>query len=635
MSEFAVTEDHLLLAARQHLRARRWREADTLATGWLAKNSRSVLACALRGLVCLGGGQLEAARGLIETAASAGPDQAFACLALARLYLAEEKSVEAETALRRTLALAPREVEAACLLAFLRSRAGDAPGAERLLRQALAAAPQDTTVCCALAELLIAGGQTAEAAQLLDRALAGDAQAPTVWLLRAQLLARRADFAAAADCIEHALLAEPENPHYLVELARMQLCAGLSAPGSGAGRQLLAAEQAIRRALVLLPRAPQALLLLGGVLRAQGRFGEAVATLAEAIRANPEASPAVGEMALTQYEAGNPAAACLAAQRAATLSPGDPAMQILLVQMAMAAGRPAEAHAAQERADRLLRPAAGRRTAPLAPPSPGENTLLLVEHELPSAIFYARYLPALAAQGWQVRLALPARGKSLFATLPGVAEVIDIAEAGDLSTAEPLSRLPVLAGGADLETPWNGPYLFADAQRLAALRGRFAVMPGRRIGVNLGELSDSALAGSIAGLLKAAGAHAVLFGAAALASGHWRELGHEMAEVAEMADAAVWIQAVDEVITLTSPLAHLCGALGSPCHVLLPVDHETLWGAQAETTPWYPAMRLYRETRAMGWHGALAELTESVMCEDVKPATPPPRGEERPVREHG
>ena len=32
MSEFAVTEDHLLLAARQHLRARRWREADTLAT---------------------------------------------------------------------------------------------------------------------------------------------------------------------------------------------------------------------------------------------------------------------------------------------------------------------------------------------------------------------------------------------------------------------------------------------------------------------------------------------------------------------------------------------------------------------------------------------------------------------------
>lgn len=615
MSEFAVTEGAMLLAARQHLRARRWQDADTLARGWLKRDPRSFIATTIRGLVCLGSERLEAARELIETAVSAGPDNAFSCLALAQLYLVQDKSAEAATALRRALALNPQETEAACLLAMLQARAGDAEGAEGLLRLALSAAPLDSIVRCALAELLMLRGQNSKAARLLDDTLATEPHEPTLWLMRAKLHVPQANFIAACDCVERALLIAPENPHYLLELARMHLLAGYFDSAADSKTEFAAAEAAVRQALVLQPRAPQLSSLLGSVLRAQGRFSEAVSSLGEVIRANPEAAAPIVEMALTQHEAGNKEAACLAAQRAVTLAPEDPATHALLVNMMMAAGRPAAAYAAQEQVDRLLRPAAHRLDAPLASPDADGNVLLFAEEDLQSAIFFARYLPMLAARGWQARLALPALSTKLFSGLAGVLDVVDIAAPNDLSSAEPLSRLPVLIGGEAQNTVWNGPYLFPDAQRVAALRSRFSARPARRIGVNLGELSDSALALSIAGLLKQAGAQAVLFGS--IASAHWDDVAHELAEVAALDDAAVWIQALDGVITLSSPLAHLCGALGIPCHILLPIGCGALWGTRDATIPWYPEARLYRKTRDGDWDEAMAELAKALVCDEL------------------
>ena len=61
-------------------------------------------------------------------------------------------------------------------------------------------------------------------------------------------------------------------------------------------------------------------------------------------------------------------------------------------------------------------------------------------------------------------------------------------------------------------------------------------------------------------------------------------------------------------------MAHLAGALGTPCWLLLP-DHMADWRWQSERndSPWYPGrMRLFRQTRRGDWSGAIKSLKQAL-----------------------
>ncbi|WP_397412807.1 tetratricopeptide repeat protein [Polaromonas sp.] len=100
---FFYCNEAVLKIGRQHLRAWRWREAETLATGWLKRQSESGDALALRGLVCLANGHTTAAEGLMQSAVTCDPHSGYAYLALAQLYLYQKKTDEALLALRWAL----------------------------------------------------------------------------------------------------------------------------------------------------------------------------------------------------------------------------------------------------------------------------------------------------------------------------------------------------------------------------------------------------------------------------------------------------------------------------------------------------------------------------------------------------
>jgi hypothetical protein len=68
-------------------------------------------------------------------------------------------------------------------------------------------------------------------------------------------------------------------------------------------------------------------------------------------------------------------------------------------------------------------------------------------------------------------------------------------------------------------------------------------------------------------------------------------------------DTAALLFSMDLVVTTDSIVAHLAGALGRPCWVLLPVDVSWFWGTDGETTPWYPSLRLFRQQRPDDWRG--------------------------------
>jgi hypothetical protein len=72
--------------------------------------------------------------------------------------------------------------------------------------------------------------------------------------------------------------------------------------------------------------------------------------------------------------------------------------------------------------------------------------------------------------------------------------------------------------------------------------------------------------------------------------------------VGDFADAAARIQGLDLVISVDTAMAHLAGALGVPCWVLLP-DHWTdwRWMRGRSDTPWYASLRLYRQPAPGLW----------------------------------
>ncbi len=82
-------------------------------------------------------------------------------------------------------------------------------------------------------------------------------------------------------------------------------------------------------------------------------------------------------------------------------------------------------------------------------------------------------------------------------------------------------------------------------------------------------------------------------------------------------DTAAIIEAVDLVITPDTAVAHLAGALGRPAWVVLKAHPEWRWMLEEGRTPWYPSLRLFRQTRPDDWTGVFKTI-ESALAETVR-----------------
>ena len=70
--------------------------------------------------------------------------------------------------------------------------------------------------------------------------------------------------------------------------------------------------------------------------------------------------------------------------------------------------------------------------------------------------------------------------------------------------------------------------------------------------------------------------------------------------------------ALDLVVSVDTSLAHLAGALGKPVWLLLPTSPHWAWMEDRDDSPWYPTMRLFRQTRRGEWGDAVAQLTAAM-----------------------
>jgi len=82
--------------------------------------------------------------------------------------------------------------------------------------------------------------------------------------------------------------------------------------------------------------------------------------------------------------------------------------------------------------------------------------------------------------------------------------------------------------------------------------------------------------------------------------------------LADFADTARAVERLDLVITVDTAVAHLAGAMGRPVWLLLPKVGDWRWGRSGNTTPWYPATRIFRQSRLGDWSDVLEQVAQAL-----------------------
>jgi hypothetical protein len=79
----------------------------------------------------------------------------------------------------------------------------------------------------------------------------------------------------------------------------------------------------------------------------------------------------------------------------------------------------------------------------------------------------------------------------------------------------------------------------------------------------------------------------------------------------DILDTAVDLMSMDLLITVDTMAAHLAGALGRNVWTLLPWEADWRWMVGMDDSPWYPTMRLFRQTAGADW----GPVVDRVACE--------------------
>jgi hypothetical protein len=82
--------------------------------------------------------------------------------------------------------------------------------------------------------------------------------------------------------------------------------------------------------------------------------------------------------------------------------------------------------------------------------------------------------------------------------------------------------------------------------------------------------------------------------------------------VGDFAETAAIMTHLDLVIAPDTAVAHLAGGLGIPVWVALSSVGEWRWLDGRENSPWYPTMRLFRQTRLGDWDGVFRRMTDAL-----------------------
>src|SRR6201999_69271 len=76
----------------------------------------------------------------------------------------------------------------------------------------------------------------------------------------------------------------------------------------------------------------------------------------------------------------------------------------------------------------------------------------------------------------------------------------------------------------------------------------------------------------------------------------------------DFSETAAAISQLDLVLTVDTSVAHLAGAIGRPTWVMLPFVPDWRWLLGRQDSPWYPSVRLFRQTKRGAWDSVIHSI---------------------------
>jgi Tfp pilus assembly protein PilF len=83
-------------------------------------------------------------------------------------------------------------------------------------------------------------------------------------------------------------------------------------------------------------------------------------------------------------------------------------------------------------------------------------------------------------------------------------------------------------------------------------------------------------------------------------------------------DTAAVVSLLDAVVSVDTACAHVAGALGVPCFVLLPPAPDWKWQTHASTPPWYESARLVYRDLPGQWAGVAARMLDRLQASLIR-----------------
>ncbi len=190
----------------------------------------------------------------------------------------------------------------------------------------------------------------------------------------------------------------------------------------------------------------------------------------------------------------------------------------------------------------------------------------------------------------------------------------------------PLLSLPHIFGTTVKSVPTNIPYLRPPADALRRWREWLAALPRPHIGLawrGSGLVASDprpipltallpVFADSVASLISlqpGAGEELSGFNNRVIDPGADPRMG--AAAFGDFAETAALVAQLDYVISIDTVAAHLAGALGRKTVVLLPYAADWRWLERRTDCPWYPTMRLIRQSWPDDWSSVVQTLEQA------------------------
>ena len=268
----------------------------------------------------------------------------------------------------------------------------------------------------------------------------------------------------------------------------------------------------------------------------------------------------------------------------------------------------------------------------------GRHLLVFTEQGLGDIIQFARYLPLLARYGCEITFLAPANLARLLG--PSIHPLEVVSEIKGISGIDFQTALMSLPHRFNIELssiPNKVSYLKAEPELEASYKSRIGAS-GFKVGIAWqgnpsGRIDEGRSIplerfiplGRIPGVrLISLQKHVGLDQLACLPKDVGIEsLGNELDNGSDaFCDTAAVMNSLDLIITSDTSIAHLAGALGRPTWVALKYVPDWRWMLDRDDSPWYPTLRLFRQSQRDDWIQVFAKIERELRSLVNGTATP-------------